>query len=684
MQNLNATNEIILAEYAQMQVHAESLQTCATLDMEAEYLYLRGIIGNADNKGGVFLPQMATQLMGNMIARVQDVTEERTITVYPQEHKGKAPTQSLNASLKMVALYSTLMNGYTNAQTIAEALKNWIEEDSINEELDLEALSIELVTNLINAQILNSDTGRAIMDTGAHYEAYGVQDNINDLRLLTMRNLWKRAQPRMQPMKHKITWTRTSKGNAVCEIKNLMLIKGKSIVSNAFIRAANKASNVGYMLNNAIREELRLWLESGEMPDMPEDEQEAMKAINAHEDKCTIIEHLLLLPVNSVMYFPHTADWRGRFYARGGLTQFQSIKACKAIFDFAESVRVDNPTGLYLHVANAHGMDKVSINKRVEWVKDNIKEITEGGLCNDIYAKRSALALCEYMATGETNVICHIDGTCNGTQWTAVMFRDAKTGKLVNVCSSTLDDNPHDLYGVIADRASKLAQGKEKGVLLKYARDLTKNPIMTLGYGASELTLVAQMEEYLSAKGEIVSAKKIIKLVMTAIKLEAPALTKLTANLKRILKAKPRTQVTWKAQDLEVVAEQNNTDHLNLYGTSYTGKLKQTSELTPLQIKQSTDALARGISPNYVHSFDSAHLRAVVLASVVGLSCIHDSIGCPANMVMETNQIIRTEFYNINKQDLIANIYEALNESYTPQMGKLNLSEVLEATYIFS
>lgn len=668
MKNLNAANEVLTHEFAEIQARIDITQECSTLEMEVEHLNTRG-------KERLWLPQMATQLMGSVIARIGDVIEEREITVYPQGTMSRK--QSLNASLKMVACYSALMSGYTDTKTITSALTEWLQEDSISENLDCERLAVELVTNMINADILNSDTGRAITDTGAHYEAHGVTAHINDLRIQTMRNLWKKAQPRMQPMKHAITWRSNGKGNAVCEIPNLMLINGKSTAKLDFIKSANKASQVGYMINNSIRADLELWLESGEMPDLPEDEQAQIGAMNKHEDKVRIVEELLLLPVNETMYFPHTADWRGRFYARGGLTQFQSIKECKAIFDFAESVQVTDPTGLYLHVANAHGMDKVSINKRIEWVKDNRADIIKGDLCNDFYAKRSALALQEYTLTGETSVICHIDGTCNGTQWTAVMFRDAKTGKYVNVCASNLDDNPFDLYGVIADRAIKLATGAERAVIVKHHRELTKSPIMTLGYGAGEKTLIEQMAEFLKEHGEHANAQKVIKAIMTAIKLEAPALTRLTSNLKRILKATPRNTVTWNAFDLIVHAESWNTEALNLYGSSYTAKLVG-------ERSADDDALSRGISPNYIHSMDSAHLRRVIRESSVGLSCIHDSVGCPADMVMETNVLIRKAFWELNQHDLLANIYEALETPYTPQQGSLDIDEVLKATYIFS
>ncbi len=664
---LNQNNANIMATFADIARVIDETQTCETLEMECAYLNARG-------QDQLNMTTIANTMVGSLIGQVADVTEEREITVYP--NNGQKRDQSLNASLKMVALYSALVSGYTEQKTIATAISKWLVDDSINESLDAASIALELVTQMIAADILNADLGRAIAPEGAHYEAHGLTDNILALRDNTANRLFDKAQPRMQPMKHKITW----KLNGTCEIKNLRLVNGDSIPSQDFIDAANYASHTGYKVNAMIRHDLELWLEAAEMVELPEDERLAEKLVNKHDDKVRIVEELLLLPVNETMYFPHTADWRGRMYARGGLTHFQSIKECKAMFDFSEESIVTDPTGLYLHVANAHGRDKVSITERKTWVMANMQEIMDGSLAKDIYARRSAYALAEYQATGATAVICHIDGTCNGTQWTSAIYRDAKTARLVNVRESSLDDLPLDLYGVIAERAIKLSTGLEKAALIEYLRELTKAPIMVLGYGAGDDTLLRTVTEFLQERNNQANPKKVLKAIMTAIKLEAPALTRLTDSLKRILKANPMNRLTWDAFDLTVKAVNVNTDHLNLHGSKYTAKLAG-------KAKQDCDALMRGISPNYVHSLDSAHLRDVTRINGekgIYLSCIHDSVGAPANKVLEVNQSIRTSFHKLNQIDLVANIYSALGKDYTAQRGTLNIDEVLEASYIFS
>lgn len=668
MNNFTNMNSKIAQAHADLSVIGDN-DTRATLEIECAEMYSRG-------QARLYMNDLAASMSGTFIAKLNDVVTEEEITPYITDSSKKPTPQSLNGSLKMVAVYSLIQSGYTNAQTIETALVNWFEQDGINTEQKLcfTSIAADLIEQLKVAELVEQEEGQAFLE-GAYFNVYGLTAEYNELRFTYMSNMWNKSEPKMTPMRHPVTW----KTDGTCELPNLKLVKGKSKPKLAFIEAINKMNHTGYRINTAIRAELELWIENEaeHAPEMVDDEKVNRSLEAKHDAKCAIIMDLLELPINETFYFAHTSDWRGRVYPRGGLTQYQSIKEAKAIFDFAKEVEIKDTTGLYIQVANAHDMDKVSINDRIQWVKDNHAELMAGTLANNFYAKRAALALREVAETGKTAIICHIDGTCNGTQWTAAMYRDTKTGEHVNIMKADLSDLPRDLYGVIAEAAEKLATGKERAAFIKFGRGLTKTPIMTLGYGASEQTLIKGVTEYLRENEFKADSKKVVKAIMTAIKRKAPSLIRLTNNLKRILKANPMHKLNWSAYDLEVVCQYLTTEHMDLKGNSYTAKLL--GKALPDE-----EALRRGISPNYVHSLDSAHVRAIVRESKVGLSCIHDSIGCPANMVMETNKIIRTTFHHINKIDLVENIYNALGANYTAQNGELDINEVLESPYIFS
>lgn len=670
--NLNALNAKIVSAMADIRAAAvENNYTYATLESECTYLTARG-------KERIYLTDLAIALTGTVIARLDNVCSKSiNVTIYPS--KGKSHEQSLNDTLLMIAVHNVLLDGHIDSKGLVTALENWIDEDrpEVNEApivLNCEQTANDLLTCLITGAVLSGEEGTARTSDGAYYKAFGITEEINNLRWETISELWDKAQPRMQPMRHPLRWLH----DGTCQLKNLKLVSGYSQVLHPdFTEAFNKLGHTAYTVNPIIREQLHLMVEANEMPELPEDEKQMYKVVEKHRIKMATIDELILLPINTPLYFPHTADWRGRAYARGGLTQFQSIKECRALFDFVEYVQVPNPTGLFLHIANAHDKDKLSINNRVKWVKDNQQSIMSGKLSTGIYSDRAALALAEYKNTGTTNVICHIDGTCNGTQWTAAMYRDKKSAKLVNVTAATHDDEPQDLYDTIAQRAIKLASGKERELLNKYGRNLTKVPIMILGYGASKGTCEEAVNEFLAEHGERGNGKAIYKAIEFSIKIECPSLVTLTNNLTRLLKERPQHRVEWFMPDFKIVAHNSNTEHLNLKGSKYTAKLLGNAIADP-------EALARGISPNYVHSADSAHLRAVIRQTKEGLSCIHDSVGAPANVVIAVNETIRIEFHRMHKVDMVKNIYDALGEKYTDQRKDLDINEVLQAAYIFS
>ena len=76
-QNLNTVNEELTLQMAQIQVDIDNTQACETLEQECAHLYARG-------KSLLWLPQMATQLTGHFMAKIEDVIEERPIQFMQQ------------------------------------------------------------------------------------------------------------------------------------------------------------------------------------------------------------------------------------------------------------------------------------------------------------------------------------------------------------------------------------------------------------------------------------------------------------------------------------------------------------------------------------------------------------------------------------------------------------------------
>lgn len=657
---LNHINRPLTTEFALIQNEVNNTAECSTLEMECAHMVAGG-------KERVYLQQLATRLTGDLIKRLSnDVVQEAEITVYP-EGSTKSRQQSLNGSIYMVACYSVLMSGYTSANILETALINWVDEDSIvqgdynlhtliSEGVTYKELATKVVNQFILDGILKETTDEGMTEDGAPFRGHPATQEIQDLRISTMLDMWENAKPKMKPMLHPLTWRK----DGTCELKNFtMNVQAKQ----AFIDTYNRMGHTGYKVNANIRAQIKRKLKKGVYD---KDQVQSMKA-------------MLKLDPMKTYYFPHTPDYRGRAYARGGLTTFQGVKDIRAAFDFANYTTV-NEEGLFLHIANACGQDKDSITNRIQWVRDSHMQLMDKPFTN-LYAERARLAYIEYKETGVSNIICRIDGTCSGVQITSGLFLDANTAKAVNVAASSPDDKPYDCYGMVADEAL-LIRGKasDKAMIKKYHRDITKKVIMILAYGAGETTLIETVKEFLKENDERTSnAKAIYKLIMQAIENKFSAITKLNEHLQLELECTPLTKVVYKLSDITVKFNPKNSDHLNLYGTSYTAKLDGKS-------LPDSDALARGIAPNFVHSLDSELLRKAVNKIASDISCIHDDIGVQSGDIAKALAAVRSAYVEVIEAEPLKALYEAMGiiEEYEPEDNGLELSDVLESAYLFS
>lgn len=647
---LNNLNKSILADHAAIQNLVAENAACLTKEQELAFMVAGG-------KERIYLNDLAGKLTGNIINRISDsIVEEEAITVYPD--KTYSRVQSLNASLYMVAAYSVLMSGYTSKNIVHSALMQWAEDDRVEPsfKIDYEEVAIKIITQFQLDKILHTEEDTGSLTTGEIFKGFPCTDIIQELRITTMNDLWAKAKPKMKPMYFPLTWNL----NGTCELKNLAF---KEEVKQDFIDSMNTAGNTAYSVNKAIRAEIKRKLKKG---GYEEEQQNEMRS-------------LLQLDVERHLYFPHTPDYRGRLYARGGSTTFQGVKDLRVAFDFAKYEKVEE-SGLFLHIANAHGYDKASITDRLQWVKDNHLALMTTK-SSTLYAERARLAYIEYKTTGETNIVCRIDGTCSGVQITSGLFLDAKTGAAVNVGKSSPDDIPADCYGVVADIAIKLCKrAVDKAILVKYHRDITKKVVMILAYGAGDEKLVDAVTEFLIANKERSSNAKSIKVcIMNAINSEFPAITRLHKDLQIELDDLDLTKLSYQLEDIKVKIKPTNTEHLNLYGTNYSCKL--VGKRIP-----DAAALKRGIAPNFVHSLDSLLLRKAINKMNCDVSAIHDDLGVHSKDVRAALMAVRTSYVEVIKAEPLKELYIAMGieEEYELEPLGLDLNDVLESAYLFS
>jgi DNA-directed RNA polymerase len=105
---------------------------------------------------------------------------------------------------------------------------------------------------------------------------------------------------------------------------------------------------------------------------------------------------------------------------------------------------------------------------------------------------------------------------------------------------------------------------------------------------------------------------------------------------------------------------------------------KRTREYAP-------NTAANGISPNFVHSLDSAHLCLTINAYQGDILPIHDSFGTHPCDVPELHRAIRETFIQMYSKDVFKELFEynGLPTDNLPQYGKLDLNVVLESEFMF-
>jgi DNA-directed RNA polymerase len=134
------------------------------------------------------------------------------------------------------------------------------------------------------------------------------------------------------------------------------------------------------------------------------------------------------------------------------------------------------------------------------------------------------------------------------------------------------------------------------------------------------------------------------------------------------------------------------TVDFDVLGRRYQLMLQKTGD------KLDTRKQAAGISPNFVHSLDAAHLMRTVLHCVADgmtdFAMIHDSYGCPAGQAGLLRDNLRAAFVEQYSEPVLANFREELVKQLPPEladeipplppMGTLELAGVLQSEYFFA
>jgi DNA-directed RNA polymerase len=439
-------------------------------------------------------------------------------------------------------------------------------------------------------------------------------------------------------------------------------------------------------------------------------------------------------------YFVHNLDWRGRAYPMATFLNPQGGDADKALLQFARSVPLGEHGARWLaiHGANTFGVDKVSFDSRADWVEEHHDQILECAL-NPLDGSRwwadadspyMFLAFCyEWLALslhvnagGEqekflSSLPCSWDGTCNGLQNFSALLRDEVGGAVVGLVPT---DKPCDIYTAVAQASDALittdaAQGVELGIKWKgkMSRKLAKPNTMTVPYGATPRGMADQIDGvFRKMANEAQQAGQPLDFQFNMFDSQYIAKKNYEAIGNVVVAA--RLAMDWLREAAKVVA----SDGLPIRWVTPSGLLvlqdyreflgkrldfDVAGKRCQMMLKLEGDKLDRrkqsaGISPNFVHSLDAAHMMRTVSyclhEGVTDFAMIHDSYGTHAGNAETLRYQLRRAFVDQYSAPVLEDFRNQMVDQLTPElaakvpplppMGNLDLEQVMHSEYFFA
>ncbi len=423
------------------------------------------------------------------------------------------------------------------------------------------------------------------------------------------------------------------------------------------------------------------------------------------------------------IFFPHTADFRGRLYPMTSQLHPQGDDLSKALLTFAKGKALgeNGVAWLKVHLANCFGVDKVSFQERIDWTEKHHEQILEAAMFPtegtawwmDADAPFQFLAACvDYMGycmDGDEHVSyipIGLDGACNGLQHLSALVLDEGGGKAVALVG---DEKPSDVYSDVANRAIAIMRSDDcpqaKWLLeVGFNRKFTKSNTMTYSYSSTQQGRRDQMEEFLAKnypsvdkafRTEVANyAAKVNSEAITQVVQAAPSVMQWLQDAARVL-AQSDMPIRWTTpMGLPIMQRYmaSTAERLRLF---FQGKETKVTLSVTDKKKLDRRKQAAGVSPNFIHSLDSAHLMMTVLKckerGIDNFAAIHDSYGTHAADLTELSVVLRETFVDIYSKDRLAMLRDEMLEQFPdaklpelPAKGSLNLQEVFDSDYFFA
>jgi len=400
-------------------------------------------------------------------------------------------------------------------------------------------------------------------------------------------------------------------------------------------------------------------------------------------------------------FIPWSFDYRGRAYPIPAFLTPQDTDFGKSLLSFAEPAYMtpEAEDWLAFQVATTYGLDKATMQERLDWVKNNTHLIT-------CVASDPILHIHEWEAADEpwqflsacdeyyhcvlkcdrhfTSLPIATDATCSGLQILAGLAKDKNTASLVNVLPS---DKPQDAYAVVAKTATPFCPSSIRNYM---DRKVVKRVVMTVPYNAKPFSNRGYIKDALLEKGIEIDKDDLTKTVIAvrnAMDEVVPGPMAVMSWIEEeVAKAIDlgKTELTWSTPSGFVVTQklmkkETIQIELQLLGRCQLRVATQDSDKVDKQHHKNATA------PNLIHSLDASLLHFSALAFNAPIALIHDSVLCRATDMSSLSAIVRETYMHLfAEHNYLQDFADQIGaETDPPIIGDLEPSSVIDSTYFF-
>ena len=406
---------------------------------------------------------------------------------------------------------------------------------------------------------------------------------------------------------------------------------------------------------------------------------------------------------NRTFYMTNYLDTRGRvYYNTSGLSP-QGNKLAKSLVNFEQSKEIGREGWFYLlaQLTSAFGEDKLPVDDRYdyamerldewlpwldsgEWINADepfeffsmLNEVNNALKLEDRYKYRSSIAI---FADDTTSAIQHFAGI-------------SKNRLLADLSNVSDREERGDTYQFIADKVWEYFNTKKTGYgdfwleLGKYARKLTKRPIMSRAYSAGPETISKALMSDFKAKGWAKGISQAKCLYLARI-ICAKFRSELKAGHEIMLACQRKAMKDFKEdKDYGFNAPLTNFPFVQRAYEDIKKDVKFTylDKRIELVLKVGKNAIRSesktitGAAPNTIHALDAAKMAGVILQLGAPVIAIHDSWGVRPGDFGQLLYTSRDVFVQIYSDEVLPEVFSTLPK------GDLNVKECYNNEYFTS